>query len=81
LDYTYYPYAPGCVVTGQPNPPRETVLEGCPSRLAPGPVYNGAKLKGCCRSNGVCGYWDDITGLGCLDAYIFDGVSSTQSCF
>ncbi len=81
LDSYYYPFGPGCVVKGQLNPPRETGLEVCPYRLAPGPVYNGAKLKGCCRSDGLCGYFDDITGLGCLDTYIFDGVSSTQYCF
>lgn len=69
----HFPAATACVPLGQQNPPRE-VLESCTESLtildAP---YNGATLPGCCRAaDSVCGYWDEITGLGCVAPGIFN---------
>lgn len=69
----YFPMASGCIPLGQQNAPRLVLLEPCPSLTGPtGFPYNGAALKGCCRAaDAQCGYFDDITGLGCLDAGTF----------
>ncbi len=64
--------ARSCEPREQPNPPRFELLETCDSLAVGGAVYNGATLRGCCRAaDGNCGLYDDITGLGCLDATIF----------
>jgi len=65
--------ASGCVPLGQENSPRLFLIESCPNLTSPtGFPYNGAVLKGCCRAaDAQCGYYDDITGLGCLDASTF----------
>lgn len=67
----YFRSARACEPREQLNPPRFALLETCESLVAGGEVYNGATLRGCCRENGSCGYYDDVTGLGCLDAGIF----------
>jgi hypothetical protein len=74
----YFPdSAPSCSPLDQQSPPQG--LESCPSVVIANPPYNGAALRGCCRSaDGLCGYWDDITGLGCLDPGTFG--ASTQGC-
>lgn len=73
----YFRSAPACSPLDQPGPPQ--AVEVCPSGLIAGPPYNGAALQGCCRSeDGMCGYWDDITALGCLDPGIFG--ASTKPC-
>ncbi len=75
---TYYPEQ-NCLPLGQPNPPYQDVL--CPDSRISGAVYNGATLEGCCRAaDAVCGYWDDITGLGCVHPSSFFGDVSLQSC-
>ncbi len=71
--------APACMPMNQPNPPPILgfLLGDCPQgRVAEAPYHNAA-LKGCCRKDGACGYWDDITGLGCIDSSVFDGVLSS----
>jgi hypothetical protein len=61
-----------CEPRAQQNPPRYKLLETCPSRSIAPPPYNGALLQGCCRgADHSCGYFDDITGLGCLSTGIF----------
>ncbi len=72
LDVTkYFPQAPRCTPKGQQNPPR-VLLETCSAIVISEPPYNGAKLKGCCRAqDGTCGFWDDLTGLGCLNPATF----------
>jgi hypothetical protein len=68
-----------CEPLAQTNPPRYEALETCPGRIAPDAPYNGALLKGCCRgSDNTCGYYDDITGLGCLSAGVFG--DAVQTC-
>jgi hypothetical protein len=48
------------------------LLESCPALTIFEPPYNGAKLEGCCNSAAnSCGYYVDITGLGCLSAAVF----------
>jgi hypothetical protein len=72
----YFENAPECMPMNQPNPPPIlAILDRCANGRVDEPPYNGATLKGCCRSDGVCGYWDDITGLGCIDSSVFDGVT------
>jgi len=80
LDITrYYPSARICEPLQQSNPPRYKLLETCPDRVASNPPYNGALLKGCCRgADHTCGYYDDISGLGCLSASVFG--DPTQLC-
>lgn len=74
----YFSNARGCLPKGQQDPPRP-LAEVCPSASIAGPPYNGATLQGCCRAaDGTCGYWDDITGLGCLEAAIFGAAG--QAC-
>jgi hypothetical protein len=53
-----------CVELGQPG----TLDLDCPSIAPPQLPYDNTTLPGCCRPDGVCGYQDDITGLGCIDA-------------
>lgn len=73
----YVPNPPSCTPLDQQRPPQEP--ESCPPVVITSPPYNGASLQGCCRSaDGWCGYWDDITGLGCLDPGIFG--ASTEAC-
>lgn len=68
----YYRTARACEPRQQLNPPRFELLETCDSLVMPGKVYNGATLRGCCRvADGTCGYYDDLTGLGCLSASVF----------
>ncbi|MEY2934528.1 MAG: hypothetical protein RL033_5277 [Pseudomonadota bacterium] len=68
----YFRSARACEPRNQANPSRFAVLETCPELPVGGVVYNGATLRGCCRAaDGMCGYYDDVTGLGCLDAGIF----------
>jgi hypothetical protein len=67
----YLPRAAACIVRDQPSTPR-ALLETCPALVVSGPPYNGVELRGCCRRGAnLCGFWDDITGLGCLDSDIF----------
>jgi hypothetical protein len=68
--------ARGCEPRAQPSPPR--FAERCPDGTVAEPPYSGAVLKGCCREDGMCGYFDDVTGLGCLSAPTFG--ASEQSC-
>ena len=75
----YYPGARACEPRAQSNPARYEQLETCPDTSVPGAPYNGALLKGCCRgADHTCGYFDDITGLGCLSAGVFG--QSIQLC-
>lgn len=68
----YFASAPSCSPLAQPSAPRSPLLETCPSSSIGQAPYNGARLQGCCReADGTCGYWDDVTGLGCLEASIF----------
>jgi hypothetical protein len=80
LDITsQYPNARICEPLAQTNPPRYDQLETCPDRYVADPPYNGANLKGCCRgADNTCGYYDDITKLGCLSAGVFG--DSVQAC-
>jgi hypothetical protein len=67
----YLERAGPCTPRDQPSTPR-ALLETCSDLVVSGPPYDGVELKGCCRQGvNLCGYWDDITGLGCLDADIF----------
>lgn len=75
----YYRNARACEPRAQSNPPRYGQLETCPDKTVPGAPYNGALLEGCCRgADHTCGYFDDITGLGCLSAGVFG--DSIQLC-
>jgi hypothetical protein len=70
--YRYYRDARSCEPRTQQNPPRFDLLETCPDAVPPGAPYYGAILQGCCRgADHTCGYFDDITGLGCLSASVF----------
>jgi hypothetical protein len=70
--YRYYRDARSCEPRTQQNPPRYELLETCPDGVPQGAPYYGAILKGCCRgADQTCGYFDDITGLGCLSASVF----------
>jgi hypothetical protein len=67
----YFPRGPACVLLDQPNRP-DASADTCPSRSAPSAEpYGGACFEGCRREDGSCGYWDHITGLGCLDPDMF----------
>jgi hypothetical protein len=69
----YFPNGPACLVRDQPSAP-DASAESCPSRGAPAAEpYDGACFEGCRRDDGSCGYWDHISGLGCLDPDIFAG--------
>jgi hypothetical protein len=72
--------APACMPMNQPNPPPilSFLLGDCPQGRVEAAPYHNAALKGCCRKDGACGYWDDITGLGCIDSSVFDGVLSSS---
>jgi hypothetical protein len=71
LTRKYFPRGPECVALNQPSEPDES-SEDCPSHAAPrGEPYEGACFEGCRRQDGGCGYWDHITGLGCLDPDMF----------
>lgn len=73
-----FPYATSCLPLNQPNEPPVLpgLLTGCPSGRIDDAPYHGALLQPCCRAkDNLCGYWDDITGLGCVDAAVFHGVS------
>jgi hypothetical protein len=71
--------ARACEPRAQSNSPRYGLLENCPDTHIPAAPYNGALLKGCCRgADHTCGYFDDVTGLGCLSASIFG--DALQSC-
>jgi len=74
----YFTNAPACIPMNQPNPPPilSGLLTGCPQGRVAAPPYNNATLSPCCRDDGACGYWDDITGLGCVDSAVFDGVQA-----
>ncbi|MEY4545949.1 MAG: hypothetical protein RL685_2144 [Pseudomonadota bacterium] len=63
--------ARACEPRTQPNLPRFELLETCPDRTIASAPYSGALLQGCCREDHTCGYFDDITGLGCLSAGVF----------
>lgn len=78
LDITsQYPNARICEPLAQTNPPRSG--EACPDRIVVEPPYNGALLTGCCRgADNTCGYYDDITKLGCLSAGVFG--DTVQAC-
>jgi hypothetical protein len=68
-----YRQARACEPREQSNPPRAEQTETCPGAHIKAAPYNGALLRGCCRgADQTCGYFDDITGLGCLSAGIFD---------
>lgn len=60
-----------CEPRTQAHPPRYEVLETCPDGAITGPPYSGALLRGCCREDRTCGYYDDVTGLGCLSTTTF----------
>jgi hypothetical protein len=76
---TEYPGARACEPIAQTSPPRYSALETCPDTIGAKPPYNGAILKGCCRgADNTCGYYDDITGLGCLSAGVFG--DTVQAC-
>jgi hypothetical protein len=76
---TEYPGARACEPLAQTSPPRYSALETCPDTIGAKPPYNGAILKGCCRgADNTCGYYDDITGLGCLSAGVFG--DTVQAC-
>jgi hypothetical protein len=67
-----YRNARDCEPRAQQSPPRFELLETCNDTVISGPPYYGAVLKGCCRgADHTCGYFDDITGLGCLSASVF----------
>jgi hypothetical protein len=71
LTRKYFPSGPECLALNQPSPPDKS-SEDCPSHAAPrGEPYDGACFEGCRRADGSCGYFDDITGLGCLDPDMF----------
>ena len=72
----HFQNAPSCMPKNQPNEPPILPLFGCPEGRVAAAPYNNARLKGCCRADQVCGYWDDITGLGCIDSSVFEGVAS-----
>jgi hypothetical protein len=61
--------ASACEPRDQPSPPR--FAERCPDGAFSEQPYSGAVLKGCCREDGMCGFFDDVTGLGCLSPKIF----------
>lgn len=63
--------ARSCEPRTQRNLPRYAPLETCPDGTVANAPYSGALLKGCCREDGTCGYYDDITGLGCLSSTVF----------
>ena len=68
----YFRDARACEPRQQLNEPQLAPLETCSDQPVGGDVYNGATLRGCCRAaDGMCGYYDDITGLGCLSASTF----------
>jgi hypothetical protein len=68
---SYLRNAQDCEPLGQGNRPR-LLLESCPSRTVFDPPYNGVKLAGCCHAeDNTCGFFDDVTGLGCLSSEIF----------
>lgn len=71
----HFQNAPACMPMNQPNAPPILPLFSCPQGRVEAAPYNNAALKGCCRDDGICGYWDDITGLGCIDSSVFDGVA------
>jgi hypothetical protein len=73
----YFRAARACEPRAQASAPR--LEETCESRVVDGEVYGGATLRGCCRAaDNTCGFFDDVTGLGCLSASIF-GVTP-QTC-
>jgi hypothetical protein len=75
----YWGNARACEPRSQANPPRYGALETCPNGTFYGAPYFGALLKGCCRgADHSCGYFDDVTGLGCLSANVFG--QSPQPC-
>jgi len=74
----FLPGAQACEPMGQLK--RPAALLGCSPAVIVTAPYNGAKLKGCCHeADNTCGYYDDVTGLGCLSASTF-GVDPVQSC-
>jgi hypothetical protein len=51
----------------------------CPAFAPSFPPYSDEpELRGCCTPSDLCGLMDDITGLGCLDAYYF-GFSAEEA--
>jgi hypothetical protein len=67
-----YQDARGCEPLAQSNPPRYEMLETCPDAVIASAPYDGALLLGCCRgADHTCGYFDDVTGLGCLSSNVF----------
>lgn len=74
----FLPGAEACEPMGQPKTP--PLLLGCSKAAFATPPYNGATLRGCCHeADNSCGYYDDVTGLGCLRASAF-GSAAIQSC-
>ena len=74
----YLPGAQACEPKAQPRDP--ALLLGCQSAAFATPPYNGATLQGCCHeADSTCGYYDDVTGLGCLSASAF-GIGPGEPC-
>jgi hypothetical protein len=69
---SYFRDARACEPRDQANAPRFEGVETCEGMAVGGEIYHGATLRGCCHTaDGTCGYFDDVTGLGCLSASIF----------
>jgi hypothetical protein len=70
-------FAATCEALGQAGTPDNY----CPSYSQPGfPYPPGTTLPGCCRADGMCGYWDDQwLGLGCVKPEMF-GAETTMNC-
>jgi hypothetical protein len=67
-----------CLPLNQPNAFANLT---CPDARITGAVYNGVTLQGCCRAaENVCGYLDNIVGLGCVHPASFFGDVPLQNC-
>src|SRR4029077_11202960 len=75
---SYFPNALECEPLDQQRPPA-FLLGACSGARIVAPPYNGAALDGCCRADDSCGFYDNVTGLGCLSASVF-GISTAESC-
>lgn len=65
----------GCVPLGQPG----YVDTTCPDLVGPpAPYPSEITLRGCCRPDNVCGFYDDAwLGLGCIKPELVDAASTT----